>query len=69
MGHWSGWALSDGNVIVWPFWQFFWIRQVILTVWATLKVESSTVFNWHQDFSKKAKSSAVNAFITWRPEG
>jgi hypothetical protein len=45
------------------------MRQVILMELATSKEESSTVFKWHQDLSKKAKSSVVNAFMTWRPEG
>jgi hypothetical protein len=36
---------------------------------ATSKDESSTVFNWHQDLSKKAKTSAANALMTRRPEG
>jgi hypothetical protein len=33
-----------------------------------LKEDSSTVFKQNQDFSKKAKSFAVNAFMTWRPD-
>ncbi len=69
MGHRSGWALLDDNVIDKPFWQFFWMRQVILTVLATLNEESSTVFNWPQDLLKKVKSTAVNAFMTFQPEG
>jgi hypothetical protein len=68
-GHRSGWALLDENVIAWQFWQFFWMHQVVLMVLATLKEESLTVFKWHQDLSKKAKSSAVNAVMTWWPEG
>jgi hypothetical protein len=68
MGHRSEWALLDDNVIVWPFWQFFWMPHVILTVSATPKEESSIVFKWHQDLSKKAKSLAVSDFMTWRPE-
>jgi hypothetical protein len=70
MGHRYGWALAlfDDNVIVWLFWQFFWVRQVIQTVSATLNEESSTLLKRHQDLLKKTKSSAVNAFTTWWPE-
>jgi hypothetical protein len=45
------------------------MRQVIWTVSATSKEESLTVLKWHQDLLKKAKSLAVNAFMTWQPEG
>jgi hypothetical protein len=57
------------NVIVWPFWQFFWMRQVIRMVSATSNEESLTELKQHQDLLKKVKSLAVNAFITWQPEG
>jgi hypothetical protein len=70
-GQRSGLALSDDKVIVWPFfWRFFWMCQVILTESAMLKEKSSIIFSWHLDLSKKTKSSsAVNDFMTWRPNG
>jgi hypothetical protein len=34
-----GLKLSDDNLIVWLFWQFFWIHQVVLMELAMLKEE------------------------------
>jgi hypothetical protein len=64
-----GFVLSDNKVIVWPFWQFFWMRHPILTELAMSKDESSIISSWHLDLSKKAKSLVVTAFMTWWPDG
>jgi hypothetical protein len=64
-----GLALPDDNVIVWLFWWFFWMQQVILTELAMSKEELSMTFSWHLDLPKKAKSLVVNAFMIWRPDG
>jgi hypothetical protein len=62
-------ALSDNKVIVWPFWWFFWMHQVILTESVLLQEESSIIFGWHLDLSKKTRFSAVKAFmIRWPDE-
>ncbi len=68
-GQRSGLALSDNKVIVWLFWQFLWMRHVILTELATSKDELLITFIWHLDLSKKATSLVGNAFMTWWPDG
>ena len=51
-------TLSNASMIVYPFCQFFLIRQVIRSESAVSEEELSVILSWHFAASKKVKSSA-----------
>ena len=68
-GRIAGFDLSDKRVILWLFWRFFWIRQVIQTMLTPfMEASDNSVITWLL-LLKNWKLFAVNALMTCFPKG